>query len=233
MRCRASCAGRLLVAPCCSRRRRAAAARAAVADRRHRRLRRRASARWRTGSSPALQLPLIARGARLPASGPSDGVDGATRGRAARGDRARLQRVGRVQHAHARSRAGSSSASTSTSSSRAASVSLDGLPLRELARRYPHVALRRRRQRPARGDAPAAGGQPLPGRGRLRPGCRRAGDLRLPSTSAGDASRVLPDDWVAGWDAETAFVREFCALGGRVVERRPAADPGPSAGRGS
>ena len=30
---------------------------------------------------------------------------------------------------------------------------------------------------------------------------------------------LVMDDWVVGWDAETAFVREFCALGGRVVGR--------------
>jgi hypothetical protein len=29
------------------------------------------------------------------------------------------------------------------------------------------------------------------------------------------------DPWVAGWGAETAFVREFCALGGRIARRIP------------
>ena len=32
---------------------------------------------------------------------------------------------------------------------------------------------------------------------------------------------VLPEEWAAGWDAETAFVREFCSLGGRVASRDP------------
>ena len=39
---------------------------------------------------------------------------------------------------------------------------------------------------------------------------------------------LLPDEWFPGWDAETAFVREFCALGGRVAGRVPLQIPAES-----
>ena len=38
---------------------------------------------------------------------------------------------------------------------------------------------------------------------------------------------VAAEDWVPGWGAETAFVREFCALGGRVTRRVALVPGGP------
>jgi branched-chain amino acid transport system substrate-binding protein len=38
---------------------------------------------------------------------------------------------------------------------------------------------------------------------------------------------VAAENWVSGWGAETAFVREFCSLGGRVALRVPLLPGGP------
>jgi branched-chain amino acid transport system substrate-binding protein len=38
---------------------------------------------------------------------------------------------------------------------------------------------------------------------------------------------IAAENWVPGWGAETAFVREFCALGGRVVRRVALVPGGP------
>lgn len=40
---------------------------------------------------------------------------------------------------------------------------------------------------------------------------------------------LVTEDWVAGWQPELAFAREFCALGGRITRRTPLSSPTPSA----
>jgi len=40
---------------------------------------------------------------------------------------------------------------------------------------------------------------------------------------------LVTEDWVAGWQPELAFAREFCALGGRITRRTPLSSLTPSA----
>ena len=127
MRGERACWAALVALPCCAASACGGGRRATAADRRRRRLRRRVPRARRTGSSRRAAAADRARRPTLPASEPERRRARRARGRAAGRDRARLQRVGRVQHAHARSRASSSSASTSTSSSPAGSVAVDGI----------------------------------------------------------------------------------------------------------
>ena len=85
---------------------------------------------------------------------------------------------------------------------------------RTLSRR--HVP--RRRPRAARGHAPPPGAQPLPLRGRLRPGRRGARRPTRTATLGWRRAAIVLADWDAGWAQRDAFVAEFCALGGRVDE---------------
>jgi branched-chain amino acid transport system substrate-binding protein len=163
------------------------------------------------------QLPLIVRGARRAGSRPSDGVDGAAvaghgvevvRGCGETGEFATLTQVVRrlVEQEHVDVVVAGGP------------FAVDGIPLRDLARRYPEVAFLPAAggprevtlQRPAANVYRAAPdyGQSVAGLGTYA--YRRLGWRRV---------TLVLDDWVIGWGAETAFVREFCALGGRVAGR--------------
>jgi branched-chain amino acid transport system substrate-binding protein len=171
------------------------------------------------GELAAAQLPLIARGARTVGENPSDGLRGG--------------RVGgrRVEIVHGCSESGEFSTLTQVARQlverehvdavvAGGSFSVDGIPLREVARSYPGVVFVDAATGPREVtlDRPAGNlyrvapdyGQGVAGLATYA--YRRLGWRRV---------AVLPDEWVAGWGAETAFVREFCALGGRVAKRVP------------
>jgi branched-chain amino acid transport system substrate-binding protein len=169
------------------------------------------------------QLPLIARGATRAGSEPSDGlrpVDVAGRkvelvqGCSESGELAALTQIARLlverEHVDAVVEGGV--------------FTIDGIALREVARRYPDVPF----------VAAADGPREVTLQGARASMYRVAADYG--QGVAGLASyayrelgwrrvAVASEDWVAGWGAETAFVRELCALGGRVV-RRVALFPG-------
>jgi branched-chain amino acid transport system substrate-binding protein len=171
------------------------------------------------GELAAAQLPLIVRGARTVSEDPSDGVRGGrvagrpveiVRGCGESGEFSTLTQVARQlierEHVDAVVEGGF--------------FPVDGIPLRELAHRYPDVVFvdassgprevtLNRSARNLYRVAPDYG-QGVAGLATYA--YRRLGWRRV---------AILPEDWVAGWDAETAFVREFCALGGRVASRVP------------
>jgi branched-chain amino acid transport system substrate-binding protein len=104
--------------------------------------------------------------------------------------------------------------------------SVDGIVLREVARRYPDVPF----------VAAANGPREVTLHGSPASVYRVAADYG--QGVAGLATyayrelgwrrvAVAAEDWVAGWGAETAFVREFCSLGGRVVRRVALVPGGP------
>jgi ABC-type branched-subunit amino acid transport system substrate-binding protein len=103
---------------------------------------------------------------------------------------------------------------------------IDGLALREVARRYPDVpfvaAANGPREVTLQGGpasvyrVAADYGQGVAGLASYA--YRRLGWRRV---------AIAAENWVAGWGAETAFVREFCALGGRVGQRVGLAPGGP------
>jgi branched-chain amino acid transport system substrate-binding protein len=104
--------------------------------------------------------------------------------------------------------------------------SVDGIVLREVARRYPDVPF----------VAAANGPREVTLRGSPASVYRVAADYG--QGVAGLATyayrelgwrkvAVAAEDWVAGWGAETAFVREFCSLGGRITRRVALAPGGP------
>ena len=184
---------------------------------------------WRAlgdGELAAAQLPLIARGARAVGENPSDGVRGGrvagrrveiVRGCSESGEFSTLTQVARQlverEHVDAVVAGGFDP--------------VDGIPLREVARRYPDVVFVAAASGPREVtlDRPAGNlyrvapdyGQGVAGLATYA--YRRLGWRRV---------AILPEGWAAGWDAETAFVREFCALGGRVAKRVPLQDPRPS-----
>jgi branched-chain amino acid transport system substrate-binding protein len=103
---------------------------------------------------------------------------------------------------------------------------VDGLVLREVARRHPRVPF----------VAAANGPREVTLQGQPASLYRVAADYG--QGVAGLATyayrelgwrrvAIAAEDWVAGWGAETAFVREFCALGGRVTRRIGLAPGGP------
>jgi ABC-type branched-subunit amino acid transport system substrate-binding protein len=103
---------------------------------------------------------------------------------------------------------------------------VDGLALREVARRYPDVpfvaAANGPREVTLQG-APASVYRVAADYGQGVAGLatyayRRLGWRRV---------AIAAEDWVPGWGAETAFVREFCALGGRVGQRVGLTPGGP------
>jgi branched-chain amino acid transport system substrate-binding protein len=172
------------------------------------------------------QLPLIARGARTLGKTPSDGVDGAraggraveiVRGCGESGEFATLTQVAR----RLIERQGVDVVVAG------GSFSLDGIPLRELARRYPQVLF----MAAANGPREVTLRRPAANLYRVAPddaqgvaglathAYRRLGWRRV---------ALLPDEWFPGWGPETAFVREFCSLGGRVVGRVPLRIPAES-----
>jgi branched-chain amino acid transport system substrate-binding protein len=169
------------------------------------------------GELAAAQLPLIARGARPVSDDPSDGVRG---GRVAgrpveivpacseSGEFSMLTQVARqlVEREHVDAVVDGGD------------FPIDGIPLEEVARRYPDVVFVDAASGPREVtlDRPAANlyrvaadySQGIAGLATYA--YRRLGWRRV---------MLAPDIWFPGWDAETAFVREFCALGGRIVKR--------------
>jgi ABC-type branched-subunit amino acid transport system substrate-binding protein len=170
------------------------------------------------GELAAAQLPLIARGGRPAGKRPSDGLEGGS----VAGRRVKILR----------GCSESGEFSTLTEAARqlveregadvvvaGGMVALDGLPLRELARRYPRVpfvvAANGPRevtlQRPAGNLYRIAADYGQGVAGLATYAYRRLGWRTV---------AVMPDAGYPGWNAEAAFVREFCALGGRVERRQ-------------
>jgi ABC-type branched-subunit amino acid transport system substrate-binding protein len=163
------------------------------------------------------QLPLVARGAQKKGSEPSDGV-GSVRVAGTR-----------VELVKACSESGELSTLTQVVrllvERRSADVvvvggafTVDGIALRTVARRYPQVTF----------VAAANGPREVTLEGPPAPVYRVAADYG--QGAAGLATyayrrlgwrraAIVVDAWVFGWGAETAFVREFCALGGRITAR--------------
>jgi branched-chain amino acid transport system substrate-binding protein len=163
------------------------------------------------------QLPLIARGANTAGKSPSDGV--------------RRVRVAGRQVEIVRGCSESGEFATVTQVTRqlverehvdvvvvGGPFSVDGIPLRDLARRYPEVAF----VAAANGPREVTLQQPSANLFRLAPDLGQ-GVAGLATYAYRDLGwrrvALVLDDWVVGWGAETAFVREFCALGGRVAGR--------------
>jgi branched-chain amino acid transport system substrate-binding protein len=165
----------------------------------------------------AAQLPLIARGARPVSQDPSDGVRG---GRVAgrpveilpgcseSGEFSTLTQVARQlivrEHVDAVINGGFDP--------------VDGIPLRELAHHYPTVVF----VAAASGPREVTLDQAAPNLYRVAPdyGQGIAGLATYAYRRLGWRRVVIaPDVWFAGWNAETAFVREFCSLGGRIAKR--------------
>ncbi|HVP03389.1 MAG TPA: ABC transporter substrate-binding protein [Solirubrobacteraceae bacterium] len=105
---------------------------------------------------------------------------------------------------------------------------VDGIVLHEIAARHPGAiylsAGNGPREVTLRGAAPSlyrfAADQTQGGAGLAAYAYRRLGWRR---------AAVAVEDWGAGWQPETAFTREFCALGGRVVRRTSLESLSPSA----
>ena len=213
--------------PCCSPWRRAAAAR----DRCGSASSSTASAGYRTmadGELAAAELPLIARGAQPPGGGPAMASAG---GRAA-GRRLKIVR-GCSESGEFSTLIGGGAPARRARARRCRRGGRDGLPGRASVARTRAAlsagALRGRRRWPARSNAPAARAPTFTGSrptmGRVSPGWRPT-----PPSAGWRTVTVLPDAAYPGWNAESAFVREFCALGGRVERRRL---PIPARGRTS
>ena len=170
------------------------------------------------GELAAAELPLIARGAQPAGRRPSDGLAGGraagrrlkiVRGCSESGEFSTLMEVARrlVEREHVDVVVAGGMGS------------LDGLPLRELARRYPQVPFvvaadgprEVTLQRPALNLYRIAADYGQGVAGLATYAYRRLGWRTV---------TVLPDAAYPGWNAESAFVREFCALGGRVERRR-------------
>ena len=178
------------------------------------------------GELAAAQLPLIVRGARTVSEDPSDGVRGGrvagrrvevVRGCGESGEFSTLTQVARqlIEREHVDVIVAGGF------------VPADGIPLRELARRYPDVVFVAAASGPREVtlDRPARNlyrvapdyGQGVAGLATYA--YRRLGWRRV---------AILPEAYATGWGAETAFVREFCSLGGHIAKRIqlpiPAAD---------
>ena len=172
------------------------------------------------GELAGRQLPLIdARRASCRRRAPSDGVDRRRR-RPAAPSSSCAAAASRASSARSRrSAARSSSASTSTSSSPAAPYAVDGLALRELARRYPDVAF----VAAANGPREVTLQRPAANVYRVRrPTTARASPASRPTptaSSAGAASRSSSTTGSSAGRPRPRSSREFCALGGRVVGR--------------
>jgi branched-chain amino acid transport system substrate-binding protein len=163
------------------------------------------------------QLPLIVRGAHPAGKSPSDGVGRArvagrqvevVRGCSESGEFATVTQVARllVEHEHVDVVVAGGP------------FSVDGFALRDLARRYPGVAF----IAAANGPREVTLQQPSANVYRVAADFSQ-GVAGLATYAYRDLGwrrvALVIDDWVVGWEAETAFVREFCALGGRVVAR--------------
>jgi branched-chain amino acid transport system substrate-binding protein len=169
------------------------------------------------------QLPLIMRGAHTAGKSPGDGVRGArvagrpvevVRGCSESGEFATVTQVTRqlVEREHVDLVVAGGP------------FSVDGIPLRDLARRYPDVAF----VAAANGPREVTLQRPAANVYRVAPDFGQ-GVAGLATYAYRDLGwrrvALVMDDWVVGWGAETAFVREFCALGGRVVARIPGLGP--------
>jgi branched-chain amino acid transport system substrate-binding protein len=163
------------------------------------------------------QLPLIVRGAQTAGKSPSDGVRRVrvagrpvevVRGCSESGEFATVTQVTRELVERARVDVVVAGGP----------FSVDGIPLRDLARRYPDVAF----VAAANGPREVTLQRPAANVYRVAPDLGQ-GVAGLATYAYRDLGwrrvALVMDDWVVGWDAETAFVREFCALGGRVVGR--------------
>jgi branched-chain amino acid transport system substrate-binding protein len=171
------------------------------------------------------QLPLIERGARTAGRQPSDGVH-------------RVDVAGRpVDIVRGCSESGASTTLTQVARQlvegehadvvvAGGPFSVDVIPLRDVARRYPDVAF----VAAANGPREVTLQRPAANIYRVSadPGQGVAGLATYAYRDLGwRRVALVVDDWVVGWDAETAFVREFCALGGRVVGRVALIGPKP------
>ena len=191
--------------------------RAAAADRRDRGLRRASTGRSRTPSSPARSCRSSSAAPHAHGSGRATGVHPSrSRGRPAVELVPGCTEVWRVQHARRtearrlveREHVDAIVAGGGGRRTRSCCATSRGA-----TRTSSFVA---GRPRPARGDAAAAGAQPLPLRAGPRPGRRRARRPTPTATSAGGAPRSC---WRTGTPAgaqRDAFAAEFCALGGSV-----------------
>jgi branched-chain amino acid transport system substrate-binding protein len=163
------------------------------------------------------QLPLIVRGAQTAGKSPSDGVRRVrvagrpvevVRGCSESGEFATLTQVTRELVERARVDVVVAGGP----------FSVDGILLRDLAPRYPDVAF----IAAANGPREVTLQRPAANVYRVAPDLGQ-GVAGLATYAYRDLGwrrvALVMDDWVVGWDAETAFVREFCALGGRVVGR--------------
>jgi len=171
------------------------------------------------------QLPLIARGAQRAGSEPSDGLRPVAvagrkvelvQGCSESGELAALTQVARqlVERKHV------------DAVVEGGVFTIDGIALREVARRHPDVPFVAAADGPREvtlQGAPASiyrvaadYGQGVAGLATYA--YRELGWRRV---------AVASEDWVAGWGAETAFVRELCALGGQVVRRVALVPGGP------
>jgi branched-chain amino acid transport system substrate-binding protein len=170
------------------------------------------------------QLPLIVRGARTAGRKPSDGVHHVrvagrdvelVRGCSESGEFTTLTQVARqlVEREHVDVVVAGGP------------FSVDGIPLRDLARRHPDVAF----VAAANGPREVTLQRPAANVYRLAPDFGQ-GVAGLAAYAYRDLGwrrvALVIDDWVVGWGSETAFVREFCALGGRVTARIALAQPG-------
>jgi branched-chain amino acid transport system substrate-binding protein len=171
------------------------------------------------GELAAAQLPLIARGARPVSEDPSDGIRGGrvagrpveiVRGCGESGEFSTLTQVARQlivrDHVDAVVEGGF--------------FSVDGIPLRELAHRYPDVVF----VAAVSGPREVTLDQPASNLYRVAPdyGQGVAGLATYAYRRLGWRRVVLlPEEWFESWNTETAFVREFCSLGGRIAARVP------------
>ena len=181
---------------------------------------------WRTlgdGELAAAQLPLITRGARPVDEDPSDGTSGGrvagrrveiVRGCSESGEFSTVTQVARQlierEHVDAVVEGGYWPS--------------DGIPLRELARHYPTVVF----VAAASGPREVTLDRPAGNLYRVAPdyGQGVAGLATYVYRRLGwRLVALMPDEWIAGWNAESAFVREFCSLGGRIARRIPLVIP--------
>jgi branched-chain amino acid transport system substrate-binding protein len=172
------------------------------------------------------QLPLIVRGARAAGKRPSDGVG-------------RVDVAGRpVELVRACGESGEFTTLTQLSRQlvedehvdvvvAGGPFAVDGLALRDLARRYPDIAF----VAAASGPREVTLERPAANVYRVAPDLSQgvAGLATYAYRELGWRRVALVlDDWVVGWEGEAAFAREFCALGGRVVGRVGLLGPKPA-----
>jgi branched-chain amino acid transport system substrate-binding protein len=171
------------------------------------------------------QLPLIERGAERKGREPGDGVTSArvdgrpvelVQGCSESGELSAVTQVARLlverKHVDVVVEGGV--------------FTVDGIVLREVARRYPQVLFVAAANGPREvtlAGSPASLYRVAADYGQGVAGLATYAYRELKWRRIAIAS----EDWVAGWGAETAFVREFCSLGGRVIRRVPLAPGGP------